>query len=178
MKRRVKILTNTIPVEVIQHKIFLVRGHKVMLDRDIALLYDVKAIALRQQVKRNIDRFPGDFVFQLGSDEVEILLSQNVIPSRQGLGGAMPYAFTEQGIAMLSSVLTSKKAVQVNIQIMRTFSKLRELMTTHKDLREKLEEMEKKYDQQFKVVFEAIKRLVAYPNEAYKETKIGFIVKP
>jgi len=149
-----------------------------MMDRDIALLYGVKPIALRQQVKRNMDRFPKDFVFQLNKDEVEILLSQNVIPSRQSLGGSLPYAFTEQGIAMLSSVLTSGRAVQVNIQIMRTFAKLREFMITHKDLRQKVDEMEKKYDQQFKVVFEAIKQLITYPDEAYKKTKIGFIVNP
>jgi hypothetical protein len=169
---------SVVPVEVVQSKIYMIRGYKVMIDRDIALLYGVKPIALRQQVKRNMDRFPEDFIFQLDKDEVEILLSQNVIPSRQSLGGAMPYAFTEQGIAMLSSVLTSRRAVQVNIQIMRTFSKLREFMTTHKDIREKVEELEKKYDQQFKAVFEAIKRLVTYPNEAYKKTKIGFITNP
>jgi hypothetical protein len=162
----------------IERRIFLIRGQKVMIDRDIALLYGVKTIALRQQVKRNMDRFPEDFMFQLDMGEVEILLSQNVIPSRQSLGGGLPYVFTEQGIAMLSSVLTSKRAIQVNIQIMRTFSKLRELMETHKELRQKIEEMEKKYDQQFKVVFEAIKRLMIYPNEAYKKTKIGFIFNP
>ena len=162
----------------IERRIFLIRGQKVMIDRDIALLYGVKPIALRQQVKRNMDRFPKDFMFQLKVGEVEILVSQNVIPSRQSLGGTMPYAFTEQGIAMLSSVLTSKQAVQVNIQIMRTFSKLRELMATHKDLRQKIEELEKKYDQQFAVVFDAIKRLMICPNEAYKKTKIGFIVSP
>ncbi len=162
----------------IERRIFLIRSCKVMIDRDIALLYGVKPIALRQQVKRNLDRFPDDFMFQLDKDEVENLLSQNVIPSRRSLGGAMPYAFTEQGIAMLSSVLTSKRAVQVNIQIMRTFSKIREFMTTHKDIRYKVEELEKKYDQQFKFVFEAIKRLISYPNEAYKKTKIGFITNP
>jgi len=162
----------------IEQKIFLIRGLKVMVDRDIALLYGVKPTALRQQVKRNMDRFPDDFMFQLNLAEVNILVSQNVIPSKQSLGGSMPYAFTEQGVAMLSSVLTSKRAVKVNIQIMRTFSKLREMMSTHKELRQKIEELEKKYDQQFAVVFEAIKRLMIYPNEAYKKTKIGFIVSP
>ena len=96
----------------IERRIFLIRGQKVMIDRDIALLYGVKTIALRQQVKRNMDRFPEDFMFQLDMGEVEILLSQNVIPSRQSLGGGLPYVFTEQGIAMLSSVLTSKRAIQ------------------------------------------------------------------
>ena len=149
-----------------------------MIDRDIALLYGVQPIALRQQVKRNMDRFPEDFMFQLNSEEVASVVSQNVILSRQSLGGSMPYVFTEQGIAMLSSVLTSKRALQVNIQIMRTFAKLREIMSTHKDLRYKIEEMEKKYDQQFKVVFEAIKRLMTYPDESYKKTKIGFMGNP
>jgi len=167
-----------IVLNLIERRIFLIRGLKVMIDRDIALLYGVKTIALRQQVKRNMERFPEDFMFQLNADEVEILVSQNVIPSKQSLGGAMPYAFTEQGIAMLSSVLTSKQAIQVNIQIMRTFSKLRELMANNKELRQKIEELEKKYDQQFTVVFEAIKRLMTYPNEAYKKTRIGFIVNP
>ena len=106
-------------IEVIQSKIHFIRDHKMMLDRDIALLYGVKPIALRQQVKRNIDRFPDDFMIQLTEQEVDFLLSQNVIPSKQSLGGALPYAFTEQGIAMLSSVLTSKRAVHVNIQTMR-----------------------------------------------------------
>jgi hypothetical protein len=170
-------------IEIIQSKIYLIRGHKVMLDRDIALLYGVKPIALRQQVKRNIDRFPDDFMIQLTVQEVDFLLSQNVIPSKQSLGGALPYAFTEQGVAMLSSVLTSKRAVHANIQIMRTFAKLREIMSTHKDLRLKIEELEKKYDHQFKSVFDAIRRMMittstskdSLPNP-YKRTKVGFIV--
>ena len=107
------------------------------------------------------------------------LISQIAI-SKKGRGGRryLPYVFTEQGVSMLSSVLNSEQAVQVNIQIMRTFSKLREFMATHKDLRQKVEELEKKYDQQFKVVFEAIKRLITCPNEAYKKTKVGFIINP
>ena len=102
-----------ISAEVIERKIFFIRGQKVMLDRDLAVLYGVRAIALRQQVKRNPDRFPKDFMFQLSQQETGILLSQNVIPSKRSLGGSLPYAFTEQGVAMLSSVLTSKRAVQV-----------------------------------------------------------------
>src|SRR5687767_4997127 len=105
-----------------------------MLDRELAELYQVKAIALRQQVKRNKPRFPEDFMFQLTADEVGILVSQNVIPSRRELGGFLPYVFTQEGVAMLSSVLTSGRAVQVNIAIMRAFVKLREVMVTHKDL--------------------------------------------
>ena len=176
MKKQV-VEISAVPVEIIQNKIYLVRGFKVMLDRDIALLYDVKPIALRQQVKRNKDRFPDDFMLQLTVVETDILLSQNVIPSKQSLGGALPYAFTEQGVSMLSSVLTSKKAAHVNIQIMRTFAKLREIMATHKDLREKIEELEKKYDGQFKAVFAAIRQLMSYPDDAYKRTKVGFKVK-
>ena len=115
-----------------------------MLDRDLAVLYDVKAIALRQQVKRNSDRFPSDFMSQLSDPEAKVLLSQNVIPSTRSLGGFLPYVFTEQGVAMLSSVLTSRRAVQVNIAIMRAFARLREMLATHKDLVRKLDEMEKK----------------------------------
>ena len=161
------------PEELIERRIFLIRGHKVMLDRDLAVLYDIKAIALRQQVKRNKDRFPMDFMFQLSEQETNILLSQNVIPSRGSLGGFLPYAFTEQGVAMLSSVLTSKRAVQVNIAIMRTFVHLRDLLTTHKDLVRKLEEMEKKYDLQFKVVFDAIRDLMS-PSPPSPRRRIGF----
>lgn len=138
-KKKLGLSKQTIPLEAIEQRIFLMRNHKVMLDRDFATLYGVKAIALRQQVKRNKDRFPPDFMFQLSSQETDILLSQNVIPSRRSLGGFMPYAFTEQGVAMLSSVLTSKRAVQVNIAIMRAFVRLREILSTHKDLVRKLE---------------------------------------
>jgi hypothetical protein len=163
----------TISLEAIEQRIFLMRGHKVMLDRDLAALYSVKAIALRQQVKRNKDRFPPDFMFQLSRQETDILLSQNVIPSRRSLGGFLPYAFTEQGVAMLSSVLTSKRAVQVNITIMRAFVRLREILSTHKDLVRKLEEMEKKYDRQFKVVFDAIRELMT-PLPPPTSRRIGF----
>jgi hypothetical protein len=130
--------------ELIDRRIFLIRGHRVMLDRDLAVLYEVKAIALRQQVKRNKDRFPVDFMFQLSKEEVGILLSQNVIPSARSLGGFYPYAFTEQGVAMLSSVLTSKRAVRVNIAVMRAFVRLREMIANHKDFVRKLGKMEKK----------------------------------
>ncbi len=166
---------NQIPVtaELIEGHIFMIRGHRVMLDRDLAVLYEVKPIALRQQVKRNIDRFPMDFMFQLSEQETNVLLSQNVIPSPRSLGGFLPYAFTEQGVAMLSSVLTSKRAVQVNIAIMRTFVRLRELLATHKDLARKLGEMEKKYDHQFKAVFDAIRDLMS-PTSTPRRRPIGF----
>lgn len=150
----------TVPQEVIRNQILLIRGLKVMLDKDLAKLYGVKPIRLREQVKRNIQRFPSDFMIQLEENEVDAMVSQNAIPSKMHLGGHLPYAFTEHGILMLSSVLNSERAIQVNIQIMRTFTKLRQLMIEHADLRKKIEEMESKYDHQFKVVFKAIKELL------------------
>lgn len=164
-----------VPTQLIERRIYLIRGQKVMLDRDLAELYHVKAIALRQQVKRNAKRFPADFIFQLSAEEAESLVSQNVIPSRRSLGGFLPYAFTEQGVAMLSSVLNSDRAVQVNIAIMRAFVKLREVMTTHKDLAHKIEALERKYqdhDQEIQVIFQAIKRLLEPP--AAPKRRIGF----
>ena len=144
-----------------------------MFDRDLAELYDVKPIALRQQVKRNLESFPEDFMFQLNETEIELLVSQNVIASKKILGGAFPMVFTEQGVAMLSSVLKSKRARQVNVMIMRTFVKIREILTEHKDLREKIEQLECKYDQQFKAVFDAIKHII---HKEENSKKIGFIV--
>jgi len=161
-----------VPIEVIQQKIFLIRGQKVMFDKDLAALYKVKPIRLREQVKRNRKRFPRDFMFQLNEQEIDFMVSQNAIPSRKYLGGHRPYVFTEQGIAMLSSVLNSERAIQVNIQIMRTFTKLREMITTHKDLKRKIDEMEKKYDSQFKIVFEAIRQLLEAPQKPKRQ--IGF----
>ena len=166
--------TALISIETIEAKIFLIRGKRVMLDKDLAKLYKVKSIAFRQQVKRNKDRFPDDFMFQLTSEEVESKVSQNVIPSKQALGGHLPYAFTEQGVAMLSSVLNSKRAIQVNIQIMRIFTKLREMIESNKDLRRKFEEMEKKYDKQFQIVFEALKHLIE--PDLKPKRKIGFYI--
>jgi hypothetical protein len=162
-----------IPQEIVEQRIFLIRGQKVMLDKDLAWLYRVKPIRLREQVKRNIERFPDDFMFQLSENEVDIMVSQNAIPSKMYLGGHFPYAFTEQGVAMLSSVLRSKRAVQVNIQIMRAFIKLRKILESHKELLAKIEEMEKKYDAQFQIVFAAIKELMAPPPEKPKN-KLGF----
>ena len=164
---------NPLAAELIENRIFMIRGHRVMLDRDLAMLYEIKAIALRQQVSRNKDRFPKDFMFQLSQQETNTLLSQNVIPSLRNLGGFLPYAFTEQGVAMLSSVLRSKRAVQVNIAIMRTFVRLREVLANHKDLARKLDEMEKKYDQQFKVVFDAIRDFIS-PTSSSPRRRIGF----
>ncbi|MDP3741109.1 MAG: ORF6N domain-containing protein [bacterium] len=165
-----------IPVEMIERRIFLIRGQKVMIDRHLAELYGVKAIALRQQVKRNQLRFPPDFMFQLSKAEAEILVSQNVIPSKRSLGGYSPYVFTEQGVAMLSSILNSERAILVNIAIMRTFVKLREILATHKQLSHKLEELETKYqkhDKAIKAIFDAIRELM----KPQTGNKIGFSVK-
>lgn len=148
-----------VPSKIIENRIFLIRGKKVMFDRDLSRLYGVKTMVLNQSVKRNIDRFPEDFMFQLSKPEFENLKSHFVISS---WGGArkLPYAFTEQGIAMLSSVLKSKTAIRVNIQIMRTFTKIREMIVSNKVLREKIEAMERKYDSKFKVVFDVINHLI------------------
>lgn len=137
-----------IPQEIIENKILLIRGKKVMLDRDLATLYEVKTKALNQAVKRNSDRFPQDFMFQLNIKEIKELRSQIVTLVKGKYSKYNSSAFTEYGILMLSSVLNSKRAIQVNIQIMRTFTKLRELMATHVKLKNKIEQMEKKYDYQ------------------------------
>ncbi len=166
-------MNEIIPQEVIQQKIFLIRGQKVMLDNDLAELYEVETRALNQAVKRNIKRFPSDFMFQLNQSEAaDLSRSQFVILKRGHNIKYLPYAFTENGVAMLSGVLNSDRAIAVNIQIMRTFSKLRNLLATHKELRMKIEEIEKKYDHQFKIVFDAIRQLMAPPEPTKK--KIGF----
>jgi hypothetical protein len=149
-----------------------------LLDRDLADLYGVKPIALRQQVKRNLGRFPPDFMFQLSPEEAEALVSQNVIPSRGSLGGSLPYAFTQEGVAMLSSVLRSERAVEVNIEIMRAFVRLREMLASHKDLARKLADLEQKYDEHFRIVFEAIRQLMAGAEPSAKKPGIGFRAPP
>lgn len=156
----------SIPEERIGTKILLIRGTKVMLDRDLAELYKVETAQLKRQVKRNIERFPDDFMFVLDDKEVEMLVCQNGIPTKSYFGGARPYAFTEHGILMLSSILNSKRAIQVNIQIMRIFTKIRGLVLTYGNLRQKLENMERKYDVQFRIVFEAIKDLLPPPGKS------------
>jgi hypothetical protein len=168
--------TQLVPQEIIAQKILLLRGHRVMLDKDLALLYGVKPIALRQQVKRNQKRFPSDFMFQLSGKEVGILLSQNVIPSKRSLGGYMPYAFTEQGVAMLSSVLNSDQAIEVNIAIMRVFVKLKEAISTHKELAHKFFQLEQKianHDEEIKSIFSAIRQLMS-PKEKRSRVIKGF----
>ena len=163
----------TIPSERIISRIFLIRGKKVMIDRDLAELYEVGTKALNLAVKRNIDRFPPDFMFQLSEKEFKNLRSQ-IETSSWGGRRYPPYAFTEQGVAMLSSVLNSKRAIQVNIQIIRTFTQLRELLATNKELRIKIENMEKKYDKQLREIFEAIKCLLM--EETKPKNPIGFSV--
>lgn len=162
-----------IPHEVIEKRIFLIRGQKVMLGLHLAELYGVETRALNQAVKRNINRFPEDFTFQLNNSESEWLVSQNVIPHKKYFGGSFPYAFTEQGVAMLSSVLNSDRAVQVNIQIMRTFTKLRQILATHEDVKRKLEE----HDKQFIVIFAEINRInkLLEPPKPLKKKKYGFL---
>lgn len=165
-----------IPVERIEKSILLIRGQKVILDKDLATLYDVTTREVNQAVKRNLQRFPGDFVFQLTAEEFDQLLISQIVISKTGRGGSrhLPYAFTEQGVAMLSSVLKSETAIGVNIAIMRAFVRLREILSSHKDLARKLDDLEKKYDHQFAVVFDAIRQLMAPPPEPEKKRRIGF----
>lgn len=167
-----------VQIEVIENKIYLIRGQKVMLDRDLAILYGMETRALKQAVKRNINRFPNDFMFILTRRELNSVVSQNVTPSKSYFGGSNPFAFTEHGILMLSSVLNSRKAVDVNIQIMRAFIKLRAILAAHKELAVKLVELEMKYeghDVEIKRIFMAIRQLMSPPTK--KQKKIGFLTE-
>lgn len=165
-------MTTPTPAERIEGRIYVLRGHKVMLSADLADLYRVEPRALVQAVKRNIERFPADFMFQLSREEFDNLKSHSVISSWGGARRATPYAFTEQGVAMLSSVLRSKRAVMVNVEIMRAFVRLRQMLAAHVELARKLAALEKKYDTQFKVVFDAIRELTAPPSG--RKRPIGF----
>ena len=166
----------------IERKILLVRGHKVLLDSDLAELYGVETKILNQAVRRNMERFPEGFMFQLTPEEYRSLrfqigtlnLRSQFVTSSSGYGGRryLPMVFTEQGVAMLSSVLRSKRAIQVNIAIMKTFVRLRELLENHRDLAEKLDALERKYDGKFKMVFSAIRELMAPPKVGRR--RIGF----
>ena len=167
-----KTAASLVPVERIERAILLIRGQKVILDRDLAEFYGVKAIALRQQVSRNKVRFPADFMIQLNKDEADSLVSQNVIPSKRSLGGSLPYAFTQEGVAMLSSVLRSEQALRVNIEIMRTFVRFRTMLASNAELARRLDDLEKKYDGQFRIVFDAIRGLMAPPQPPRRP--IGF----
>lgn len=167
----------TLSTELIQHKIYIIRGKKVMLDRDLALLYNVPTKQLNQAVKRNLDRFPEDFMFQLDTSETSNWKSQ-IVTSNSNLNQSLrkkPLAFTEQGITMLSSVLNSKKAIQINIQIIRIFTKLREMIDSYKELREKVEELEKTTTSNFEQIFYAIKMLIK--EDKKPKQQIGFRVK-
>jgi ORF6N domain len=161
--------------EGIEDSIFVIRGVRVMLSTHLAQLYHVEARTLVQAVNRNRRRFPSDFMFQLTTAEWENLKSQFVISSWGGSRRSTPYAFTEQGIAMLSSVLKNSRAVQVNIEIMRAFVRLRQMLASNAELARKLDALERKYDAQFKVVFDAIRQLMEPPER--KKRKIGFLVK-
>jgi hypothetical protein len=165
-----------IPIQRIQKSIYLIRGQKVMLDRDLAALYELPTKVLKQTVKRHTDRFPADFMFVLDRNEFMNWRSQFVTSNSDIMGlRHAPMAFTEQGVAMLSSVLNSPCAIQVNIAIMRAFVQLRAILSTHADLARKLEELEKNYDAQFRLVFDAIRQLMAPPDPPPK--KIGFHVR-
>lgn len=159
------------PEEKIKRKIYLIRGKKIMFDRDLAYLYGVATRQLTRQVRRNIDRFPPDFLFILTRQELTNLKCHFGTSSWGGTR-KLPLAFTEHGILMLSSVLNSKRAIHVNIQIMRIFSKFREMLSAHKDLKQRIDEMEARYDHRFSVVFRAIKRLIEPPRKSRRQ--IGF----
>lgn len=170
------------PVALIESRIYLIRNQKVLLDFDLATLYQVETRTLNQAVRRNRERFPEDFMFQLTRQEDEALRSQIVISNeRTGRGGRRyaPYAFTEQGVAMLSSVLASKRAIEVNIAIMRTFVRLRQLLATHEELARRLEQLEWRQNeqgQQIQVVFETIQHLIEAPAEETEKRRFGFPV--
>jgi len=169
-------------LSLIQTKIYEIRGQKVMLDRDLAAMYEVPTSRLNEAVKRNISRFPSDFMFQLTKTEFERLISQNAISKNSGRGGIrkMPYAFTEQGVAMLSSVLNSEKAIEVNIAIMRTFILIRQYAMNYKELQQKLQILEKKHNKNFKEIFDALNLLLEERTIREKQknrTSIGFKTK-
>ena len=167
-----------VAIQLIERRIYLIRGQKVMLDRDLAELYQVKPIALRQQVKRNLERFPKDFTFQLTEKEADLLVSQSVIPSKKSLGGYLPYVFTQEGVAMLSSVLRSKRAIQVNVAIMRAFVSLRQMLESNEELNRKFAAVIRTlgdHDKYFKVVFDELEKLSNPP--APSNRQIGFFAK-
>jgi hypothetical protein len=162
--------------EILTSKIYIIRNQKVMLDRDLAELYGVKSRRLREQVKRNSDRFPANFMMQLTENEVDVMVSQFAIPSKKQLGGSLPYAFTEFGILMLANVLHNETAIKVSIRIIEIFVRMRELLFTHKDILLKLEQMERKvddHDEEIQRIFQYLKQLLNPPNPPRR--KIGFI---
>ena len=178
MPRKKTPIQDLVPIETIEKRILLIRGHKVMLDLHLAELYEVSTKVLNQAVKRNVDRFPEDFMFRLNASETRALNRSQIVTGSQKHRDprSLPYAFTEQGVAMLSSVLHSKRAVLVNIAIMRAFVRLRQILNTHRDLAAKLLAMEREYDKQFKVVFDLLRQLMS-PAEppASPRNQIGFV---
>ena len=165
--------TPLVPQERIEQSILLIRGHKVMIDADLALLYDVPAKNLNRAVSRNRERFPPDFMFQLTAVEFENLRFHFGTSRSWGGRRYLPYAFTQEGVAMLSSVLRSKRAIAVNIEIVRVFTRLRKLLSSHVDLLRRLDDLEKKYDKQFQIVFDAIRQLMTPPQDPPKR-RIGY----
>ncbi len=165
-------MSNIVPLDLIERRIFFLRGEKVMIDRHLAELYGVETRILNQAVKRNKKRFPVEFMFQLSRDERDevITICDDLSPLK--FARTMPFAFTEHGVAMLSSVLNSERAILVNIEIIKAFVKLRKIIATHEDLKRKIEEMEAKYDENFQIVFEAIKQLLV--EDEKPKRKIGF----
>ncbi len=164
-----------VPDEAVMSKIYFIREQKVMIDRDLAELYGVKAIRLREQVKRNQIRFPENFMFQLTEQEIEDMVSQNAIPSKQSLGGSLPYAFTEHGVLMLSNVLKSERAVQMSIRIIELFVKLREMLVLHKDVQLLVEQVEKKLvkqDEKIEVLFAYLRKFTEKDDQPRK--RIGY----
>ncbi len=168
-------MNEIIPQEIVEQRIFLIRKQRVMIDRDLAELYDVETKYLNRQVKRNIGRFPAEFMFQLTPDEKKELVTICHRFKTMKHSSAMPYAFTEHGVAMLASVLKSERAVKISINIIKTFVKLREILSTHKELAHKLKKLERKFenhDEEIHVIFEAIRQLMEPPET--KKRKIGF----
>lgn len=172
MKSQIVTSKPAIPAEQIERRILLIRGQKVMLDSDLADLYGVSTKRLNEQVKRNIERFPADFMLRLTSQESKVLRSQFATSSSWGGRRYNPLAFTEHGALMLASLLNSQRAVEVSVFVVRAFVKLREMLASHRDLARRLDDLEKKYDSQFRVVFDAIRELMSPP--APSRRRIGF----
>ena len=168
---------SVVPDEIVMNKIYIIRNHKVMLDRDLAELYGVKSIRLREKVKRNITKFPEHFMFQLTEIEVEIMVSQNAIPSKSHLGGTLPFVFTEHGILMLANVLKSDRAVLVSIRIIELFVKLREMLLANTELKYEIEKIKRKLDNQDKnmeIVFRYLDELLDKKENPKPRVKIGY----
>ena len=168
---------NIIPTEIITSKIFLIRGQKVMLDRDLAELYDVKNIRLREQVKRNLKKFPEHFMFRLTESETNFMVSQNAIPSKKHLGGSLPYVFTEHGILQLSNVLTGDRAIQISIQIIEVFVKMREILTDNLSIKLEIEEIKKKltnHSKNIELVFNYLDELIEKKDNEKPRKQIGY----